>query len=308
MRLARMMGGLAAVLALSLPAHAQLFRAYLSSAGSDTNPCTLAAPCRLLPAGLAAVANGGEIWMLDSANYNNSVVVITKSVSVLARPGAIGSIVAVDGGAITISGAGVKVALTNLMIVPLNGAGGSGIVMNLATGASLVVDRVTFSRLPGDGLVVLGAIALRVSNSSFVDIGQDAVSLSGNASGEISNVKMSRIGRFGVALDAASGTTTAAITDTTISGAANCGVFSYSPGAQAQAFLTRVTITASSCAASAQGGGGALVSLSDSTIQGNNTGVFFSAGTPTIATFGNNAIANNVNNILGGTMTAVAMQ
>ena len=61
-------------LVLSSAAHAQLFRAYLASDGSDTHPCTLAQPCRLLPAALAAVASGGEIWMLDSANYNTDVV------------------------------------------------------------------------------------------------------------------------------------------------------------------------------------------------------------------------------------------
>src|SRR4051812_32420834 len=80
-------------------AHAQSFRAYVSSAGNDANPCTVIAPCRLLPAALNAVANGGEIWMLDSANYNSGTVNITKSVSIMAVPGAVGSIVAVAGGA-----------------------------------------------------------------------------------------------------------------------------------------------------------------------------------------------------------------
>ena len=49
-------------------AHAQSFRTYLASYGSDTNPCSVTAPCRLLPAALNAVADGGDIWMLDSAN------------------------------------------------------------------------------------------------------------------------------------------------------------------------------------------------------------------------------------------------
>lgn len=61
---------LAATLLVSAPAQAQLFRAYLDPSGLDSNPCTLTSPCRLLPAALAAVSTGGEIWMLDSANYN----------------------------------------------------------------------------------------------------------------------------------------------------------------------------------------------------------------------------------------------
>ena len=53
---------------------AQLFRAYLSVNGNDANPCTLQLPCRLLPAALTAVNAGGDIWMLDSANYNTAPV------------------------------------------------------------------------------------------------------------------------------------------------------------------------------------------------------------------------------------------
>ncbi|HWD36582.1 MAG TPA: hypothetical protein VG840_10505, partial [Casimicrobiaceae bacterium] len=68
----KLLRAVVAVLALSATAHADagLFRSYLSLAGNDANPCTLQQPCRLLPAALAAVNAGGEIWMLDSANFN----------------------------------------------------------------------------------------------------------------------------------------------------------------------------------------------------------------------------------------------
>jgi hypothetical protein len=123
-------------LLLSVSANAQLFRAYLASDGNDTNACTLAAPCRLLPAALSAVASGGEIRMLDSANYNNSTtpVVITKSVSILAVPGAVGSVLAIGGPAISITAGSLNVELRNLVIVPLTEGGAThGILM---TGAS----------------------------------------------------------------------------------------------------------------------------------------------------------------------------
>ena len=79
---------LAFTIFLAATAQAQSFRAYLASTGSDAHPCTLHFPCRLLPAALAVVANGGEIWMLDSANYNTGPVSITKSVTIQAVPGA----------------------------------------------------------------------------------------------------------------------------------------------------------------------------------------------------------------------------
>jgi hypothetical protein len=71
-----------------------------------------------LPAALAAVADGGEVWMLDSANYNVAPVNISKSVTILAVPGAVGSVVATAGHAININTVGVKVVLRNLTIVP----------------------------------------------------------------------------------------------------------------------------------------------------------------------------------------------
>src|SRR3954467_10293607 len=88
---------IATLLLLPSFAHALLFRAYLSSAGSDANPCTVAAPCRLLPAALNAVAVGGQIWILGSANFNPGTVNVTKSVSIQALPGQSASIVATGG-------------------------------------------------------------------------------------------------------------------------------------------------------------------------------------------------------------------
>ncbi len=74
-------------------ANAGLFRTYLSLNGNDGNPCAVQLPCRLLPAALAAVNSGGEIWMVDSANFNTAPVNISISVKILAIPGAIGSVV-----------------------------------------------------------------------------------------------------------------------------------------------------------------------------------------------------------------------
>src|SRR6188474_1150342 len=85
---------------LSLSVQAQQFRAYLDPSGSDANPCNLSQPCRLLPAAIASVASGGEIWLLDSANYNVGPVNVNKSVTILAIPGAVGSVVALGGNAI----------------------------------------------------------------------------------------------------------------------------------------------------------------------------------------------------------------
>ncbi len=155
-----------ATLLLSATAQAQLFRAYLAPSGDDMNACTLPAPCRLLPAALAAVADGGEIWMLDSANYNTGPVNITKSVTILAVPGALGSVLATGGNAINIATAGVKVALRNLVIVPQPGMGGTGGI-NMIAGASLTVENCLIANLPGTGISVTTAASVRVTDTTI---------------------------------------------------------------------------------------------------------------------------------------------
>jgi hypothetical protein len=124
-------------------ATAGLFRAYLSLNGNDANPCTVVQPCRLLPAAMAAVNTGGEIWMTDSANFNTGPVVITKSVKILAITGALGSLVANGGDAVIINAPLGDVTLRNLAILNLSG-GVNGITIQAA-------DAVHVEKLSIDG-------------------------------------------------------------------------------------------------------------------------------------------------------------
>lgn len=106
-------------LCAAVPTQAQLFRAYLSVSGNDSNPCTLPAPCRLLPAALNAVASGGEIWMLDSGNFNTGGVEVAKSVSLVGAPGAAASLVGTASSYALNITAATHVTLRNLTIVNL---------------------------------------------------------------------------------------------------------------------------------------------------------------------------------------------
>ncbi len=159
---------LASALLLSPAAHAQAFRAYLAPTGLDTNPCSLQQPCRLLPAALTAVASGGEIWILGSGNYNTAPVSVTKSVTILAVPGVVGSLVAASGGnAIDIATPSIRVALRNMVIVPLTTAPGVHGIM-VSAGAALSLENCLISGLAGTGIVVNAASAsLRVVDSTI---------------------------------------------------------------------------------------------------------------------------------------------
>jgi hypothetical protein len=42
---------------------------FVSGNGSDSNPCSIAAPCRSFAGALAQTSTGGEIAVLDTAGY-----------------------------------------------------------------------------------------------------------------------------------------------------------------------------------------------------------------------------------------------
>lgn len=159
-------------------AEAGLFRAYLSATGSDANPCTVAAPCRLLPAALAAIDPGGEVWMLDSANYNTGPVSVAKDATILAVPGALGSLVASGGPALTIT---AVATLRNLNIRPLpDSIGFTGVVVQGANGAASLdgCEISGFEHPLGTGLQVAGPAQVDVNRSTFMrnTLGSEATS------------------------------------------------------------------------------------------------------------------------------------
>ena len=300
---------LLATLLLSTAAQAQLFRAYVASDGNDANPCNLPAPCRLLPAALAAVADGGEIWMLDSANYNTATVTIGKSVSILAVPGAVGSVVAVGGPAISITAGSLTVALRDLVIAPLVGGGGTrGVYM---TGASnLSIEDSLIANLPNEGVVVTGAGKLKVVRTIIRNNVGYAVYLLNGPSATISGTQMLQNGFGGVyALGTTVTTTTAAVSDSIISGGAD-GVHAHTiiAGAVAKIFVTRSTIHGVIFALESKtnGFGSALVTVSNSMITNNNYG-WYQVGTGSVVeSSGNNHIRGNGGNL--GTLTNVGLQ
>jgi hypothetical protein len=167
---------LVAGLCMAAGADAGLFRAYLSSTGSDANSCTLPAPCRLLPAALAAIDDGGEVWMLDSANYNTGPVVIDKSATIVAIPGAVGSVVGNAGNAIFINAPSGKVTLRNLSILNLSG-GTDGV--HVSDAALVVVERCEIYGLANAGVYSQAINGNVVVSDSVVRDNGTGISLAG---------------------------------------------------------------------------------------------------------------------------------
>jgi hypothetical protein len=296
---------LGALLFAAAAANAQLFRAYLASDGNDANACTLAAPCRLLPAALTAVASGGEIWMLDSANYNSGTVTIGKSVAILAVPGVVGSLVALNGGpAIEITAASLKIALRNVVIGPVAGAtpGTSGIVM---TGASrLTVENSVIANLPVFGIFVQNLATLRVVDTILRNNGGHAVWLENGARAVISGTRILD-NAYGVLAQCSQPglTTLAVISDSAISGNTE-GVYAYSyaSGSTSRISVARSTIERADKAlfSYGTGGGSTEVNVGASQIVENNY-AWYQLGSATVLSMGDNLMRGNATSL--GTKT-----
>jgi hypothetical protein len=279
---------------------AGLFRAYLASNGLDSNACTLAAPCRLLPRALDAVASGGEIWMLDSANYNTSQVVITKSVTILAVPGAVGSVVAASGRAIVVV-SGAKVVLRNLVIVPLPGAGGwDGIYAGPGT---VSLEDSVIAGHSENGIVLYGDSKLTVSRSIIRNNAKAGILLNDTSVAHITRSTIVANGYDGVTLYtiAASDAPRAWISDSVISGNTGNGIFAYANATSASAIATvfRSTLADNVNGLSATGSAGsAIVTVGGSTITSNQIGLS-QGGVGVVESLGDNLVRQNVLNKSG---------
>jgi len=323
---------LLATLLISTAAHAQLFRAYLAIDGSDANPCTLPAPCRLLPAALAAVADGGEIWMLDSANYNTATVNITKSVKILAVPGAVGSVLATGGPAISIATAGVSVSLRNLVIAPLPGGGSTyGILMT--AGDSLTVEGSLLSGLPSTAILVTAAASVKVVDTTIreADWGIDvrngaratvtrcvtsvtnwAVYAYGSTAGTTTTMSVSDStlegGSVGAAAQSINATATVkvSVSNSQVNGNST-NLYAYSTaGGTATLVASNNTVTNGMAHGIRANGTGAKVWAAGNTVTDNGIGLNATAG-GVFESAGNNAVRNNGAN-KSGTITVVAME
>jgi hypothetical protein len=194
---------------------------YVATNGSNSNDCTLSAPCRTLQRGVNMTPAGGELIVLNSGDYGNSLA-ISRSITISAD-GVAATLV--DPGNITIDDVDAVVVLRGLH---LKGAGAPGILAGILVSAAAAVhiERCTIERFNNGiqvggndtklfvtdtiarnndsaGLVLAGnnQKTLTVDNSRFENNGGDGVSIS-RAQGAISSSVASGNGSAGFSLGA----------------------------------------------------------------------------------------------------------
>jgi len=312
---------LAMLLLLASGAQAQLFRAYVASYGNDTNPCTVASPCRLLPAALNAVRDGGEIWMLDSANFNSGTVAITKSVSILAVPGQVASIVSLGGGfAMTLPVSGITVALRNVLITDNAtnpGYGGIYITGNVTLSAEdCIFANIADEAIYADVYQTINSSVIHVKNSVFRNVGGErgntywvAIRAGNGPTVSVMNSQFLTSGGIWGYSDQNGAVTTVNVTDTYMSDGFH-GVFTgaYATGATARSFVTRTTLhnLMYPLASETHGAGSSTITVSDSASVGNYYSYFQNGTGSAIRSLGNNHMSDNLHVI--GALTPQALQ
>jgi hypothetical protein len=283
-------------------------RTFVSGTGSDSNPCSLAAPCRSFAFALTQTSAGGEIAVLDTAGYG--AVTITKAISIANEEG-------VEAGVTVTSGDGITVAagpseVVNLRGLTLVGAGGTNGV-TFTSGAALNIQNCVirgFSSPTGNGLnlVPTDNADINVSDTFVSGNGEGIVlrpkgtNLTVTASFErVQAIHNSTYG-FDVMGDQMTGFFRALAADSLASGNGIAGFNSTSSSGKAATVFTLANSKAANNATGVSVGSAAMF-LNGSTISGNSNG--FLIGNGTINSFGNNAITDTSNS---GSLTPVPLQ
>jgi hypothetical protein len=133
-------------------------RSAVSVNGVDTNPCTVALPCRSFTTAIPATVPGGEVVALSTAGYGPFTV--SNSMTISGAPGVHAAITVTSGDGIAVTAASSDVVtLRNLVLI---GAGGSqGIDDSFAAGELHVIGCLV--RGFGTGIVAVTNVATIVS-------------------------------------------------------------------------------------------------------------------------------------------------
>ena len=267
-------------------------RTYVSGTGSDNNPCTVASPCKTFQAALALTVAGGEIYVLNSANYG--AVTINKSVSITSE-GAVAGVLATSGAAIAINAGPNDVINLRGLVIDGGNSGSTGI--QFTSGQALNIQKTTVRNFTNAGVSFTPTTASTISASELIVTGNanngimiSTASASTAVSGVLSKVMSTKNG-VGVLINGSTANVT--MTDS-VSSNNNYGV-----GSSASAVMVRNS-TLSSNAIGLTADQSAIVRIGQSTITANGVGSTATNG-GLVQSYGNNNIVGNTSN---GTLTS----
>jgi Right handed beta helix region len=281
---------------------------YVSTTGSNANPCTLAKPCRSIQYAISKTPPGGELHVLDSGFYGNNATV-NKSMTINGN----GYTVTL-GAPITVNSAGATVALRRLAI---NGQGSTARGIVIAAAGKVHIERCTVYGHTDTGIYAQNADALSVTDTTSRDNGGDGLYVNASStatlmvdnshfennggSGVVTGQILGLISRSEAAGNALEGFAFSAgtmnVTSSSAVQNAGGGIFVNSTGG-----LALVDVVSRGNVTGLVVGAGSTARISSSTFVNNATGI---GNSGTVETRGNNTIRGNTANTAGNALSAI---
>jgi hypothetical protein len=304
--------GLALAITLSaVCAQAQAPRTFVSAAGSDSNPCSFAAPCRHFQAAVTATSAGGEVDALDPAGYgpitiSQAITIEGQGWSYIAPPA--------SGNGITINAVSGNVVIHG---VSLNGVGitGSTNGIQFNSGGTLRVQNSVIRNFTDDGIQfspdASGLSQLFVSNTLVSDNGAQGVFInptgSGTTTGVLDHVEIENNHLRGLQVTTFSQTINMTVSDSVIANNGESGINANSTGPTPISIMVRNSTIANNTNLGFEAGleaanTGATILVTRSTITGNTTTAWAALSGGVVSSYGDNNIdGNGGNNSTPGT-------
>jgi hypothetical protein len=297
---------------IAASANAQAPRTFVSAAGSDSNPCSFAAPCRHFQAAVNATSAGGEVDALDPAGYGP--IVISQAITIegqgwsyIAPP--------TGGNGITINAVSGDVTIHG---ISLNGAGITGITNGIVfnSGANLSVANCVVQNFRNNGILMQPASG----NTNFVI--KDTLALNNAAAGVYyfpppgSNATAKGVidhvtataNDFGLVIQTTSGGGVAKVTISNSVASNNAMDGVYINNTAPLAVSIDNTTSSGNGNNGITGSGTANVRLGRSVITGNsNFGVFNETNSNTLFTYQDNRATDNGQGDVSGVLTTVSL-
>jgi len=285
----------------AVPAQAQA-RTFVSATGSDSNNCiNVATPCRHLAAAYAASAEGGEIFVLDPANYGS--LTVTGPISIEGHGWA--AISPTSGNAAITINAGVG-GIINITGVVLDGAAitnttgiqynsGGGLTVRDSVIRNFTHDGITFA--PNNTSSTLNQ--LRVSNTLVSDNGGNGIAIGsmfpGTTIGDLDGVTMDNNGGGdGLHVMSLSQAINLTVSDSVSANNAGSGIVAASGGVPINVMVRNCTVANNGSIGLQAAAGPATLRVTRSTITGNGTG-WSNIGLGVVLSYGDNNIDGNTN-------------
>jgi hypothetical protein len=297
-----------------------LARTWVSgSIGSNSNPCTRAAPCATFQAAHDATIAGGEIDVLDGGEFG--AVTIFKAITIANDGGGTAAITPVTSdGVIVAAGASDAVVLRGLSLIGISSGGRIGI--DWQGGGSLLIDHckiqgnfgrgIDFEPAQFNGKLWMKDTVLSNNGSSGLLIAP----IDGSTmTVELERVQILNASGNGVRADATiippghGGLIDVELHDVTVDGGAGSGIVAVSPtsgGPTVKLLADHVTSTHNAGYGFRAVGGTASVYLRRSVAEDNGVGLNAASGGQ-LFSFGDNSVASNTGGA-GTTPTAIPLE